>query len=316
MSIVNIYNRIALLSPYFEVALRYAYWKNIKYLKRYRPAENISHILKNQSVVDFSKITNWLCKQGLKKGSLVICHSSYDSLKGTGLKPNEIIQKIREIIGDDGTLAMPVIRHYKDYPQPLEWLTTDFSKIICKYDPRRTPVTSGMLPSMLMREKNAEISMHPLNTMVAVGPLAKEMMEHNLDGEKPTPHGPGSSWKYCVDHDAIIISIGVQMIHHLTIAHVPEDNNDYWPIRDWYQDVQFDIVMPDKSTVRRTVRERKPKWGLIHDAELNFGHDLLKAGIMHTSNIDGIEVGFMHSKVLIDFMLTRKNKSYPYYRIF
>lgn len=316
MGLSSIYNKLALTSPYVEVMLRSLYWRNVKRLKNLRPSKHSSTTTGNKQSVDFDSIKEWLTQQGVKEGSLLVVHSSYDALSGCGLKPNEIIRELRSLIGGSGTLAMPVIRHYKEYPRPEEWLTTDFSGVVCHYDPKRTPVSSGMIPSMLMREKDAVVSMHPLNTMAAVGPLAEAMMEHNLDGDRPTPHGPNSSWKFCADHDAIIVALGVPMIHHLTIAHVPEDNSDDWPIKDWYNDLQFDIVQPDKTVVRKVVRERRPKWGLIHDAELNFGKDLVKAGIMHLTKIDGMDVGVVHSRELLDFMKSRKNKAYPYYNFF
>lgn len=316
MGLGKLYERLALTSPYVEVSLRMLYWKNVKRLGRLNPNRHSasSDSTTERNEVSFEKIKDWLNNQGVREGSLIIVHSSYDNLAGCGLKPNEIIKELRILIGETGTLAMPVIRHYKELPPVDEWMYSDFSNIVCRYDPKRTPVSSGLMPSILMREKKAEVSLHPLNTLAAVGPLASPMMEHNLDGEKPSPHGPYSSWKYCLDHDAIIVALGVPMIHHLTIAHVSDEAFDTTPFKDWYHELQFDIVMPDKTVERRIVRDRKPKWGMIHDAELNFGKDLEKAGVMHLTNIDGVEVGVVHSLELIRFMKNHKNKAYPYYK--
>lgn len=315
MGLAKIYKQLALSSPHIEVVLRYLYWHNVKRLRKYRPVEH-KVSLDKKSVFNFEKITNWLREQGVTEGKLIVVHSSYDNISGCGLKPNEIIRELRALIGETGTLAMPVIRHYKEMPSPLEWRSTDYSKIVCHYDPRRTPVASGLLPSLLMREKGACVSLHPLNTMAAVGPLAVTMMEHNLDGDKPSPHGPQSSWKFCLDHDAIIVALGVPMIHHLTIAHVSDEAFDMTPFEDWYNELQFDIVMPDKTVLRKTVCDRKPKWGMIHDAEINFGHDLEKAAVIHLAEIDGVSVGVCRAQELIKFMKSQKNKAYPYYKIF
>jgi len=314
MRISEIYKKLALTSPYVEVMLRSLYWHNVNRLKKYSPNE---HKLTDYKVpsFDFVKITEWLRDQGVKKGSLMVVHSSYDAISGSGLRPNEIVRELRELIGGDGTLAMPVIRNYKEMPDPSEWLKTDFSKIVCHYDPKRTPVTTGMIPSMLMREKDAFISLHPLNTLAAVGPLAEPMMEHNLEGDRPSPHGPNSSWKFCADNDAIIVSLGVNMVHHLTMVHVNDECNENWPYKDWYDDLQFEIVMPDKSLIRKTVRNRKPQWGLLYDAEINMGEDLKKAGIMKTKEIDGVPVGVVKSSELMLFLENHKHKGYPYYKL-
>ena len=314
MRISEIYKKLALTSPYVEVMLRSLYWHNVNRLKKYSPNE---HKLTDYKVpsFDFVKITEWLRDQGVKKGSLMVVHSSYDAISGSGLRPNEIVRELRELIGGDGTLAMPVIRNYKEMPDPSEWLKTDFSKIVCHYDPKRTPVTTGMIPSMLMREKDAFISLHPLNTLAAVGPLAEPMMEHNLEGDRPSPHGPNSSWKFCADNDAIIVSLGVNMVHHLTMVHVNDECNENWPYKDWYDDLQFEIVMPDKSLIRKTVRNRKPQWGLLYDAEINMGEDLKKADIMKTTEIDGVPVGVVKSSELMLFLKNHKHKGYPYYKL-
>ena len=311
-----LYNKLALSSPYVEVMLRKLYWKNVKWLAKYKPyGARVENKAEEMSALDFEKIANYLKDNGVNKGSLIVVHSSYDKLKGSGLKPNEIIASLRELIGEEGTLAMPVIRRYKEYPKPSEWLKTDFSKIECKYDPRRTPVTSGLLPSMLMREKGAVVSMHPLNTMAAVGPLAQAMMAHNIDDEKPAPHGPNSSWKFCADHNAIIVALGVPMVHHLTMAHVAEDCFEDWPYKDWYNDLRFNIVMPDKSILTKTVRERKPQWGLFYDAELNMENALNKAGIITSTVIGEVPIGIMRSNELISFLRNNKHKGFPYYKI-
>lgn len=315
MIIGRIYKQLALISPRVEVLLRLLYWKNVRILKKINPNKTVNNSVCHQNV-DFDKILAWLCAQGIISNSLIVCHSSFDVLKSCGLKPNEIISLLRKLIGEGGTLAMPVIRHYREMPSVDNLLTADYSNIICKYDLRKTPVSSGLLPSILMREKDAAISMHPLNPMAAVGPLAKEMMEHNLEGEKPSPHGPNSSWKFCADHNAFIVSIGVNPVHHLTMVHVNDECNEGWPYKDWYHELQFDIVMPDKSVVRKVVRDRKPKWGLIHDAEMNMGRDLYESGIIKTTEIDGVKVSVTKSGELMNFLRNHKHKGYPYYKIF
>ena len=314
MTIDTLYKKIALLSPYAEVILRKLYWHNVVWLNRFRPQERKTDALATETrPFDFEKIIAFIKENGVKEGSLLLVHSSYDMLKGAGLKPNEIISRLREIIGENGTLAMPVIRRYKDYPQPEEWLKTDFSTVECTYDPKKTPIISGLLPSMLLREKDSVVSLHPLNTLAAVGPLAQQMMEHNIDGDKPTPHGPNSSWKFCADHNAIILALGVNMAHHLTIAHVAEDCFEDWPFQDWYNDLRFNILLPDNTVKKIVVRERKPCWGLFHDAELNQEKELHQAGLIVSTEINGIPISMMHSESLISFMKNHKHKGFPYY---
>lgn len=314
----NIYNRLALLSPRIEVKLRQLYWHNSKKLGKYNPnrsavasqAEN-----NNQDKVDFEQILQQLRDWGVGEGSLLIVHSSLDSLSKTGLSPVEIIVKLRELIGETGTLVMPVIRTYKGAPSAKERLMDGAACPVCTYNVKRTPVQSGLLPMFLMRTPGAEVSMHPLNPLCAVGSLAKEMMVGNIDGEEPTPHGPNSAWKYCLDHNAYICGLGTDLRHHNTMGHVAEEafGDWYWSDEQWYDKRDFIIELPKQESFTIKVKERKPKWGMLHQAEMNRYHDFLKAGVVKSKRFDSILVEFEESQQLISYLRSRNKKGYPYF---
>lgn len=311
MSLANLYNRIVLLSPYIEVCFRNLYWKNISLLRKYKPKSSIIPGLKGNSPVKFELIVDYLRSKGIKKGSLLILHSSYGALESTGLSPDGIIDALLELLGEEGTLAMPVIRKYKEEPKEERILTTDLTDVVSTYDVEESKITTGLLPYFLMKRKGSYTSRFPLNPMTAYGPLAKQMMEHNLDGAYPTPHGENSSWKFCYDHDAVVIGLGVDLAHYLTITHVAEEAFPGWPVVDWYRERKFKIKDRDFET-DVTIRERKPEWGMLYFTERNYKNDLLKKRILINKNISGIEVGIVHAKLLIGFLNDKKNIAYPY----
>src|SRR5690554_1270052 len=110
--ISNIYNSIALSSPRAEVMLRKLYWKNVETLSFLSPNKN--NRISRDVPLDFDKILNYLIDRGVKKGSLVVVHSSYGNLKPLSLSPSEINDELIKLVGDSGTLAMPVIRAFKE----------------------------------------------------------------------------------------------------------------------------------------------------------------------------------------------------------
>lgn len=312
MGLSSIYNRIALISPYCEIALRHLYWKNVKWLGKFNPHKAHKATVSNgTSHVDFNKVLDWLKANGVGEGSLLVIHSSFDALSCTGLTPNEIIDGLRNLVGDKGTIAMPVIRNFvKTYK--------DGNNVVSEYNVLRTPVSSGMLPFSLMRNKDAEISLFPLNPLCAIGPLAKDMVASNLDGDCPSPHGPNSSWKYCLDHNAQIVALGVDIEHHDTMAHVAEEafGDWFWSDNEWYDKKYFDIIDKEKIKKRVVVKDRKDKWGTLHIAELNMCKDLKKTGIMKKETVEGIELGFVDSQKLIKYLRGRNQNGYPYYQLF
>ena len=317
MSIIqNLYNRLALVSPHIEVRLRQLYWKHHSGLQQYNPNKNSIKAEDPAEKVDFDDILSQLKGWGVGEGSLLIVHSSYDNLRCTGLTPMEIIDKLLSLVGEKGTLAMPAIRIYKENPTPDKWLSTDLTAIECRYNLKRTPVHTGMLPSLMIRYPQAEISKHPISTLCAIGPLAKEMMAHNIEGDCPSAHGVNSSWKFCLDHNALICSIGTDLRHHNTMGHVAEEafGDWYWSDEEWFNIRKFTIEAPREEPLKIKVKERKPQWGMLHQAELNRYHDLLKNGVLKTKKIGSVLVEFEESQKLIDYLQSRNKKGYPYFK--
>lgn len=315
MGLSTIYNKIALISPYVEIALRQLYWRNAELLKRFNPNKATSIVdVKDGPHVEFEKIIDWLKKRGIGKGSLLIVHSGYGELESTGLSTEQIIDRLLDLVGPTGTLAMPVIRRYKEVIKAQK-KGEDWKKVICKYSVKNTMVSSGMLPYSLLQRKDATVSHHPLNPLCAVGPLAKAMMEHNLDGIEPSPHGVNSCWKFCYDHDVKVCSIGTSIEHHNTIVHIAEEafGDWYWSDDIWYDRLQFEIVDEEKNSSVVTVRNRKEDWGKKHLAELKLCSDLKKKKIMHSESVDGITMGYVDPQKMVDYLKRKNRKGYPYF---
>ena len=314
MRLSAIYHKIVLLSPRIEVMVRCFYWNNVKLLNGFRAVGSHPIEVNDRSSVDFSKITDYLRKNGVKTNDIMVIHSSFGALKGTGLSAEEIIDQLYSLVNEEGTLAMPAIRTFVEEEGKGDYLeyyiNNEMRGITTLYDVYKTPVSSGLLPFTLMRYDGAEVSNFPLNPMVAIGKHAKKMMEYNIEGELPSAHGLNSSWAYCAHHDAWNIGIGVNIKDYLTIFHVSQETPE-WPICDWYFERDFIIKKAKRETPLR-IRERKHKW-TKYFAEANFYHDLVEAGILRIAVIDGIPVYMTHSKALFDFINKQKNPSYPYF---
>ena len=312
--ISKLYKIIALSSPYAEVLLRRLYWNNVNRLGKYNP-NKVKHYTRTDNIdkVDFNRILKWLRQKGIEEGDILIVHSSYGELEKTGLSPDEIIDGLLELIGPSGTLAMPVIRRYKDMNK-AEKEGKDMSLQVFKYNVKKTMITSGMLPYTLMQRDNAVVSHHPFNPLCAVGPSAKDMMKHNLEGIAPSPHGPNSCWRFCYDHGAKVCSIGTDIEHHNTIGHIVEESfgDWYWPDEIWYNRFKFEITDEEKHNYEVVVSNRKEAWGKRHLADINACEDLKKAGIMSSDIIDGITLGYVDPQRMASFLRSRNKKGYPY----
>lgn len=315
MSLSSIYNKIALISPYVEILLRRIYWSNVDKLKKYNPNKATSKVEFNtKSHVDFEKVIDWLRKQGVGEGSLLIVHSGYGELECTGLSPDQIIDRLLNLIGPTGTLAMPVIRRFKELEKAKKE-GVDITNIVCKYNVKKTMITSGILPYTLMLRNDSVVSHHPFNPLCAVGPLANEMMKKNIEGEAPAPHGKNSCWKFCLDHGAKVCSIGTDIEHHNTIMHVVEEAFDdwYWSEDLWYDKYKFQIIDENKNSKEIIVSNRKDEWGRLHIAEINVCNAEKKAGVMVSDKIGDITVGFVNPEKMVELLKSKNKKGYPYF---
>lgn len=314
MGLGSIYHKLVLTSPLVEVAIRCLYWNNVKTLKKFRGSSSEGVHVDEAKPIDFDKIIAHLRENGVKKDDIMVIHSSFNALAGAKLSAEEVIDKLYSLVDEGGSLAMPAIRSFEEesnYGDYIENYMDDVAKnFTTVYNIYQSPVTAGLLPFTLMRYDDAEISRFPLNPLTAIGAHAEAMMEHNIEGELPTAHGPNSAWAYCSNHDAWNIGIGVDIKDYLTIFHVSQEVPE-WPVKDWYFERDF-IIKKSKRETSLRIRERRHIW-TKYLAESNFYNDLIKAGILKTAIIDGVPVYTCRSKALFKFIKEQKNPSYPYF---
>lgn len=309
-------NLIFALLPWFEVFVKTCYWRS-KFInkilaRRIRKASRVTHIPGSEGEsIAFELIAAQLLKLGVRKGGIAIIHSSSKAIKPTGLTPAEVCEKLLDLMGPKGTLAMPAFPIYRGEPTGPARLTDSYFVQRLTYDVRRTPPWTGALPRALMGFAGAIRSRHPLNSMVAVGPMAEPMMAANIEGDRPKACGPGSSWKFCADRNASVVCLGVDTAHSLTMIHVAEDCADHWPIPNWYRDRMFHIKDGEFET-EVTVRERRPRWA-INYGERRLQRDLIDSGIVKVGYVGDLRIEVCESELLIEFLNQRNAHGYPYW---
>jgi aminoglycoside 3-N-acetyltransferase len=310
--------KILELSPRIEFHVRSLYWGNPwvhSLLGRF--ARKAYHRKSREGArerIDFGRVEAFLREHGVRSGDILIVHSSIDALKPCGLNPKQIVDRLLALVGEEGTLAMPAIPYFREEPTGIERMSDAICATTLTFNVQKTRTWTGALPTQMMRDPRAIRSRHPLNTMVAIGRHAAEMMENNIEGHLPTGCGPNSSWKYCVDHNAKIVALGADMAHSLTMIHVAEDSYETaWPVSDWHRVRKFEIIDRDfRKTI--SVRERRPKWA-IHYSERTLQKDMRTLGIMSSFDIESLHLDFLESSRLLEFLNSRKQRAYPYFGV-
>jgi len=307
----SLIRRVFSISPHMEMFLRRIYWKNVKWLSKKAKSKKSMEV--NSTPINFNKIEDFLSSNGVREGALIVVHSAYGPFKGRGKTPSQIIEALLELIGDTGTLAMPAMAAFKNAVKAEDYLNEASPDAVYEYNVIKSPIKTGVLPLILHKCARSIRSRHPINSMVAMGPLAEAIMRDNLKGASPLACGKNSSWKHCVDNGAVIVGLGTDLTHSLTMIHVAEDVLDErWPVDDWYANKTF-IIKDGDYEEKRTLRERSPHWGALHYGERTLCKDLINAGILKTTTINGITVEVLNSKDLIEFLMQKNSSGYPYF---
>lgn len=129
-------------------------------------------------MTDYVQFKNDLTALGINAGDTVLVHSSMKALK-TKCTPDEIIDALEEVLGDEGTLLMPALTYENVTPQHPVFEST------------KTEPCIGLLPTVFMHRPGVKRSLHPTHSVCAKGKLAHTLtVRHAMDQTAVGPHSP------------------------------------------------------------------------------------------------------------------------------
>jgi len=317
-------NRILGISPVIEIAVRHFYWKNRKTVEKFRKkfsgktpktvksGESTDKVVCSEN--DFTDVVKHIEKQCIDKGDSIILHSSFGSLKKFGMSPEQVIAAFIHMLGESGTLSMPAMPVIRNAPKMDSYLNNDGDDSqVYRYSVKSKRVKTGALGAAILNDSECVRSLHPINTLASIGWHAHYIMKDNIEKDDNLPCGKNSSWYKCAELNSLIVGLGIDLTHSLTMIHVAEDaRKGGWPVKKWYRKKNF-VVDNHGIESTHTFDERRPSWGTLHFAERTLCRDLVKARILHTTIVHGIVVEYMRSKELLEFLASKNDKGYPYF---
>ena len=138
--------------------------------------------------MNYKEIAEGLKALGLKKGSIVLLHSSFVSLGNVENGPQEVLKAFLSVIGKTGTLLVPV-----------------FGKL-------------GILTEELKKIPGAVISSAPVGTLAAVGADAEELLADHWKAE--TAHGKDTPFTRIAEKGGYICLLGVDQDRNTSLHSV------------------------------------------------------------------------------------------------
>lgn len=240
-----------------------------KIIKRFFGIDGISLFIKKQKKKIMQKVYTKkytaddlvvkMCQMGMQNGSVVFIHSSmteFYNYKGTG---EELIDKIINVIGKEGTLMMPA---YPAKKTNLYKIASETDEVV--FDVNKTSSGAGYLTEVFRKYPEVKRSVNLQHSVCARGKLAEYFTnEHHLSETAWDRFSP----YYKLGHtQALIFSLGLEpYLRNVTMIHCTEDTfrNTYTyfasffskSIRYKYLD-QFnnygyqEMLVPEKGGVR------------------------------------------------------------------
>lgn len=197
-------------------------------------------------MADYMPYMEWLEKLNwINKGDCVYVVSDMLELakvykeQGVKLELNLLIDKLQQIVGEDGTLLFPT----------FNW---DFCRGI-GFDYHRTPVRTGALSKAALKRRDFARTAHPLYSFAVWGAHRQELLEN----DSVDSFGPGTIFDMLYDWNAKALVIGLSPLQGVTYIHHVEQKVGvpYRYNKEFMGDYTDESGVCTKRTYRMYVRD-------------------------------------------------------------
>ncbi len=146
------------------------------------------------------RLAEVLDELGVQSGRTVMVHSSHAALQqACDIGPVELLNLLRSLIGDQGTLLMPAFGFTGSMADHLRTVSQPIAV-------RRVPARTGLLSELVRRTSGAYHSLHPTHPVCAIGRDAEWLTSGHLDDDEP--FGRNSPFARLCDGDGLMLGLG------------------------------------------------------------------------------------------------------------
>lgn len=226
-------------------------------------------------------IVGALKSAGIKKGDVMMVHSSLSSFGHVEGGADAVVDALIEAVGKKGTVIVPTLT--KTY--------VDGAASGLAFNPKTTPSRVGMITETLRQRPGSVRSLHPTHSVTAVGQMAKELMEGHWPGTTFSITGPYGRY---VKAGVKIVFLGVPPTCNTTLHAVEE-----WLGLPYMAESQAVLEKADggREVVKVTQapldhRDFYSKTGKIHDI-------LEKAGAVTTVKLNDTVIKVLPGRTMV-----------------
>ena len=236
---------------------------------------------------------------GIKKGSVLFIHSSVDSLN-VQFDACRLLEILLELVGEEGTLLFPAWH--------FTYRAEDYLRRQLVFDVKRSPSALGLLSEVARRHPQAVRSIHPINSIVAIGRYAEEITAEH--GNSIYPCDETSPYYKMMSYGGLIIGIGVNT-NFLSFVHCPEDvMKGRFPLKTRMDDV-FDAKVRDLQGNVRVIKTLVAHPRIKSNDIKAFMHKYVNSSVCEDFTIKGNRFFRADSRALFEVItdLAKENKT-------
>lgn len=176
------------------------------------PATFGNHLSAPPTPITEARLRQDLRQIAIGRGTTLIVHSSLKAAGWVLGGAHAVVRALIDVIGDEGTLAMPAATPqcaepsaWRDPKTPAPWVEEILNHLPL-FDAETTPTTLGAIPEAFRTWPGTLRSAHPLESVCARGAHAAMITrEHPLAFSE----GPGSPFARLHDLDSLVLLMGV-----------------------------------------------------------------------------------------------------------
>lgn len=208
--------------------------------------------------VSFDELVLNFQKLGLTKGDVLLVHSSYKSFGGVEGGPQNVIDALRSILTDNGTLIVPTFNYDFCDGKP--------------FDVKKTPSKMGVISELVRTNSNSKRTLDPVFSFAILG----KYRDYLVNLENDHSFGPNSIFAKLRELDAKIMIIGLDYNESMTFFHHIEETHgcDYRYFKEFKGNITgYDNIEQDGKIVlfvrdiEKGVQNTVDKMGLIMEQE-------------------------------------------------
>ena len=260
--------------------------------------------------IDENELVDNLESAGIKNGDTIMVHSSLSKVGNIKGGAATVINALLKQIGASGNLVFPSYTYINSMEH-----TSEEKKYV--FNPLTMPSNVGVISEEFRKWNNVRRSIHSTHSVVAYGPMAKEITEGHLNAD--TNFGLNTPFHKIRELKGKIVGLGIN-IGPVTIYH---------SVEDFFPELFHDIYLPDPVPIKVLVNEKKLLKSIyIHDPkfhsvridkneaiELWLRNHFKEKGILHESPFGASAMWWMDIQELFDELISLAKRGISIYQV-